>query len=81
MVKEVISGHPIQAFPIHKDVFIGVATNTPVANKIVNIAEDCDVTFHYQEGDVVLTNVVAPYAFAVSYDCTGVTSTGSIWIG
>ena len=75
-----IRGQSIQALPMHSGVYVGIATTEACAGKIVHVNAECDVTFHFTAGDVVLTDVRAGMDFAVSIDCTGVTSTDSILI-
>jgi len=69
----------IQAFPIHAQTFVGVATNEEARNKIVHANEDGDITFIFGGDDVVVTTV-AGQDFAVSVECMGVTSTAEIII-
>ncbi len=70
----------IQAFPTHKGTWVGIASNQQCANKIVHIAEDGDVTFHFDSGDIVYSGLSAPWDTVTDGTCTGVTSTATIYI-
>jgi len=71
---------PVQAFPITAGTWQGTPTNQFCRFKIVHVADGGDVTFHYSSGDVTVTASIGQ-DFAISGDCTGLTSAATVIIG
>ena len=70
----------IQAFPVHRDTFIGVASNYTGSRRIVHAAEDGSVTFNFVDGTVKEFTAKAGQDFAVPADVESITSTAAVWI-
>ncbi len=70
----------VQAFPTHQGTFIGAATDQHCANKVIHIAEDGDLTLHFASGDVVYSGITAPWDTQAAANCTGCTSTATVYI-
>ena len=69
----------IQALPIHAQTFVGIPSNQACAGQIVHANEDGGIKFIF-DGDDVDVTAVKGQDFAVSKECTGVTSTISVII-
>ena len=70
----------VQAFPTNQGTFIGTATNQHCADKVVHVAEDGDLTLHFDAGDIVYTEITAPFDTQAASNCTGATSTATVYI-
>ena len=73
-------GNIIQAMPIDKNSFVGIAAAEPIRGGLVHLGADGDVTAHFTTGDVVLTGLKAGQELAIDREATGVTSTAAVII-
>ena len=70
----------IQAFPFHRNTFVGVASDEDVRNKsIIHVAKDCDITFNFI-GSSITVSATAGMDLAIEPQTQTVTSTDVIWI-
>ena len=70
----------IQAFPVHRDTFIGIASNYTGSRRIVHAVKDGKVTFRFIDGVEKEFDAVSGQDFAVPVDVESITSTATVWI-
>jgi len=70
----------VQAFPTHQGTFVGIADDQHCSNKVIHIAADGDLTLHFAAGDVDYTDITAPWDTQAAENCTGCTSTATVYI-
>lgn len=71
----------IQAFPIHENTFVGIASAFDPSDVYVLMQANATttVTFSFTSGDIVM-NMLQGQVLAIDSACNAITSTAEIWI-
>jgi hypothetical protein len=70
----------IQAFPITKRTYVGIASAYTNGGSVLHVAEDGQITFDFGTMGSVVVNAIAGQDFALAPDIEAITSTGIVWI-